>query len=132
MGPAATMHPLMPLFRGLAVLGLLALLACIRLDRPVLALLVAAAFAYPWGAVLVDGASRLPWLDELIPEGEDMSLTIECEAGTFNIGGVGCLNSYKSGIAEMPGFALNQGAAKYTWDDQTAYGMVERSVLKDV
>ncbi|MCB1956213.1 MAG: hypothetical protein KDG55_11095 [Rhodocyclaceae bacterium] len=52
----------MPLFRGLAVLGLLALLACIRLDRPVLALLVAAAFAYPWGAVLVDGASRLPWL----------------------------------------------------------------------
>ncbi|MCB2079592.1 MAG: hypothetical protein KDE55_18080 [Novosphingobium sp.] len=75
-------------------------------------------------------ATKLPWLDELIPEGEDMSLELESELGITRIDGVGCLNSYKSGIAEMPGFALNQGAAKYTWDGQTAYGMVERSVLK--
>jgi hypothetical protein len=37
------------------------------------------------------------------------------------------LNAFKHGIAEMPGFTLNQGGARYTWDGQSAYGMVERS-----
>ena len=77
-------------------------------------------------------ATKMPWLDELIPEGEDMSLELESELGVTRIAGVGGLNTYKSGIAEMPGFALNQGGAKYTWDGQTAWGMVERSVLRDV
>lgn len=93
---------------------------------------------YNEGYVYIDGrmypakATKVPWLDKLIPEGEDMSLELEYERGAARIGGVGCLNSYKSGIAEMPGFSLNQGGAKYTWDGQTAYGMVERSVLKEV
>jgi hypothetical protein len=93
---------------------------------------------YNEGYVYIDGrmhpavAKRVPWLDELIPEGEDMSLELEYDGKTASISGVGCLNSYKSGIAEMPGFSLNQGGAKYNWDGQTAYGMVERSVLKDI
>ena len=75
-------------------------------------------------------ATKIPWLDELIPNGEDVSLELESDLGTTRISGVGCLNTYKAGLPEMPGFALNQGTARYTWDDQTAYGMVERSVLK--
>jgi hypothetical protein len=61
-----------------------------------------------------------------------MSIELESDLGVTRIAGIGCLNTYKSGLAEMTGFALNQGGAKYTWDGQTAYGMVERSVLKDV
>jgi hypothetical protein len=93
---------------------------------------------YNEGYVYIDGrmydavATKLPWLDELIPQGEDMSLELEYDGKRVSISGVGGLNSYKSGLAEMPGFALNQGGAKYTWDGQTAWGMVERSVLKDV
>lgn len=45
--------------------------------------------------------------------------------------GLGCFNTFKAGIAEMPGFALNQGGARYEWGGQVVYGMVERSVLKD-
>ena len=72
----------------------------------------------------------LPWLDRMVAEGEDMSLELESELGVTRIAGVGGLNTFKAGIAEMPGFVLNQGGAKYTWDGQTAWGMVERSVLK--
>jgi len=75
-------------------------------------------------------ATKIPWFDEPVIEGEDVSLELESELGTIQIEGVSCLNTYKSGIAEMPGFSLNQGAAKYTWDDQVAYGMTERSTLK--
>ena len=75
-------------------------------------------------------ATRIPWLNDLVPEGEDVSLELESELGATRIAGVGGLNTYKSGIAEMPGFSLNQGGAKYTWDGQVAWGMVERSVLK--
>jgi len=93
---------------------------------------------YNDGYIFQDGkmypavASKIPWLDEMIAEGEDMSLELTSELGVTKIAGVGGLNTFKAGIAEMPGFVLNQGGAKYTWDDQTAWGMVERSVLKDV
>ena len=93
---------------------------------------------YNEGYVYIDGtmypavATKIPWLDELIPEGEDVSLELEYDGKRVSISAVGCLNSYKAGLAEMPGFALNQGSAKYTWDGQSAYGMVERSVLKPV
>lgn len=75
-------------------------------------------------------ATKIPWLDQLVPEGEDVGLELESDLGVTRIAGVGCLNTYKSGIPEMPGFSLNQGGARYTWDGQVAYGMVERSVLK--
>lgn len=93
---------------------------------------------YNEGYVFQDGrmvpavATKIPWLDSMIAEGEDMSLELTSELGVAKISGVGCLNTFKAGIAEMPGFVLNQGGAKYTWDGQTAYGMVERSVLKAV
>jgi hypothetical protein len=89
-------------------------------------------YVYIGGKMYPAVATKIPWLDEPVPEGEDMSLELEYDGKIARISGVGCLNSYKSGIAEMPGFVLNQGGAKYTWDDQTAYGMTERSVLKDV
>lgn len=87
-------------------------------------------YVYQNGRMYPARATRAPWLDQLIASGEDVSLELESELGTARIAGVGCLNTFKSGLAEMPGFALNQGGARYEWDGQVAYGMVERSVLK--
>ncbi len=72
-------------------------------------------------------ASKIPWLAEL-SDGQDTSLELQSELGTTRIEGLGCLNTFKVGSeGELAGFALNQGGTKYTWDGQTAYGMIERS-----
>jgi len=72
-------------------------------------------------------ATRIPWLTEL-GEGQDTSLELESALGTTRIVGLGCLNTFKVGSeGELAGFALNQGGSKYSWDGQTAYGMIERS-----
>jgi hypothetical protein len=72
-------------------------------------------------------ATQIPWLAELA-DGQDTSLELESELGRTRIGGVGCLNTFKVGSeGELAGFALNQGGTRYTWDGQTAYGMIERS-----
>ncbi|HEX8057224.1 MAG TPA: hypothetical protein VF481_11220 [Novosphingobium sp.] len=72
-------------------------------------------------------ASRIPWLEHLKERGDDVSLELESELGTTRIAGSSIFNTFRHGIAEMPGFTLQQGGAQYTWDGQTAYGMLERS-----
>ncbi len=89
-------------------------------------------YIYQDGRMYPATATVSPWLDEMIAEGEDVSIELESELGRTRIAGVGGLNTFKAGIAEMPGFVLNQGGARYAWDGQTAWGMVERSVLKPV
>jgi hypothetical protein len=76
-------------------------------------------------------ATRIPWLERLMVSGDDVSLELESELGITKIAGSSELNTYRLGIAEMPGFTLQQGGAKYTWDGQTAYGMLERSSWED-
>jgi hypothetical protein len=72
-------------------------------------------------------ATKIPWLADLTGE-QDTSLELESELGRTSIHGVGCLNTFKVGSeGELAGFALNQGGSKYTWDGQSAYGMIERS-----
>ena len=89
-------------------------------------------YIYQDGRMVQATASHSPWLRGMIPHGEDVSLVLESELGTARIGGVGGFNTFKHGIAEMPGFILNQGGAHYTWDGQSAYGMVERSSWVDL
>ena len=88
---------------------------------------------YNEGYVYQDGqwypavATTIPWLAEM-SDGQDTSLELESALGRTRIEGVGCFNTYKIGKeGELAGFALNQGGGKYTWDGQTAYGMIERS-----
>jgi hypothetical protein len=76
-------------------------------------------------------ATKIPWLERLMVRGDDVSLELESELGTTRIEGSSTLNTFRHGIAEMPGFTLQQGGAKYTWDGQTAYGMLERSSWED-
>lgn len=89
---------------------------------------------YNEGYVYVDGkmypatASNIPFLTELTPNGQDVSIEMVSEVGTFRIGGTSCLTTYKvMSEGEMAGFALQQGAVEYDWDGQKAYGMIERS-----
>jgi hypothetical protein len=73
-------------------------------------------------------ATKIPWLSSLVPSGQDNSLELQSALGTTRIEGLGCLNTFKIGSeGELAGFALNQGGTKYSWDGQTAYGMIERS-----
>ncbi|MCW1430976.1 hypothetical protein [Novosphingobium sp. JCM 18896] len=89
---------------------------------------------YNEGYVYQDGkwypatATTIPWLSDLDPTGGNTSLELQSELGITRIEGAGCLNTFKVGSeGELAGFALNQGGTKYTWDGQTAYGMIERS-----
>ena len=73
-------------------------------------------------------ATRIPWLTDLSPDANDTSLELESDLGLTRIEGLGSLHTYKIGKeGELAGFALNQGGSRYTWDGQTAYGMIERS-----
>lgn len=73
-------------------------------------------------------ATTIPWLTELVAEDYDSSVELKSELGTVRIEGLGNLNTFKVGKeGELAGFALHQGGVKYTWDGQTAYGMIERS-----
>lgn len=76
-------------------------------------------------------ATKIPWLSEL-RDGTDNSLELESDLGITRIAGIGCLNTFRVGSeSELAGFAMNQGATRYTWDGQTAYGMIERSTWLD-
>ncbi|MET0589433.1 MAG: hypothetical protein ABWZ75_13010 [Novosphingobium sp.] len=84
-------------------------------------------YVYQDGRMYPATASKIPFLSGLTASGEDVSLELEYELGTVRISGITSLTTWKSGIAEMPGFTLQQGGVRYDWDGQAAYGMIERS-----
>lgn len=90
---------------------------------------------YNTGFVFQDGrfydakVVEAPWLRELKAKGDDCSLVIESELGVSRIAGESLLSSFKPGWDTMGGLYLQQGGVRYTWDDQTAIGMIERSAF---
>jgi prepilin-type processing-associated H-X9-DG protein len=90
---------------------------------------------YNEGYVYQDGqwyparATKIPFLRDLMVAGDDVSLELESELGTTRIEGASALNTIRVGNPDTMGLTLNQGGAKYTWDGQSAYGMIERSSL---
>jgi hypothetical protein len=89
--------------------------------------------AYNEGYVFQDGtmyparATRIPWLRRIVGEGDDVSLELESDLGITRIEGVTALSTFRVGNPDIGGLNLQQGGARYTWDGQTAYGMIERS-----
>jgi hypothetical protein len=73
-----------------------------------------------------------PWLRRLLPSGDDVSLVLESELGRTRITGETLLSTFKVHEPMMPGLALQQSGARYTWDDQVAIGMIERSSSQDL
>ncbi len=79
-------------------------------------------------------AIRMPWLRRLKEEGDDASLELESALGITRIGGATTLSTFRVHNPEMAGgrFNLQQTGVRYSWDGQTAYGMMERSSTDDL
>ena len=90
------------------------------------------AVVYQNGRLVPAKVVEAVFLTRLAPDGQDVSLTIESEFGRANIGGRTAFTTYSPDVKEMGGLHLHQGGALYTWDDQSAYGMIERSSAPSV
>jgi hypothetical protein len=95
---------------------------------------------YNEGYVFQDGkmhparATKIPWLRQLLGEGDDASLELESALGTTRIEASTTLSTYRimTTADGLPvDFNLHQGGARYTWDGMTSYGMIERSCTAD-
>ncbi len=84
---------------------------------------------------IFDGARMIPakvvdapWLRRVIPSGDNVSLTLSSELGLTRITGETVLSTFRVGNRDLPGdMNLQQSGVRYTWGDETAYGMIERS-----
>jgi len=89
----------------------------------------------PWneGFLYIDGkmhrakVTKVPWLDKIIERGEDVSVELESDLGITRIEGTTTISTFRISNRDIWGLNLFQGGARYTWDGQTTYGMVERS-----
>jgi hypothetical protein len=75
---------------------------------------------------------EIPWLRRVVGEGDDVSLALESELGITRISGRTALSTFRVGHPELVGLTLQQGGTHYTWDGQSAYGMIERSSFEDL
>lgn len=85
------------------------------------------------GYVFQDGrmyparATAIPWLRDIVAEGDDVSLALGSDLGTTHISGLSTLSTFRVGNPDIGGLDLSQGGARYRWDGQEAIGMIERS-----
>lgn len=91
---------------------------------------------------LLDGGEVVParvegtrWLQEVRPRGEDVSFTLRTAGGEVRIGGATFASLFRPPRPTAAGttFPLLQSAiARYRWDDEEAFGMIERSARLSV
>ena len=75
---------------------------------------------------------QAPWLQRMQPTGEDVSVVIETAKGTTTIQGETKISTF-SAIGTDTGLfpILQQAVVRYTWDGESANGMLERSMPPD-
>jgi hypothetical protein len=79
-------------------------------------------------ATIVDA----PWLRKMQPTGEDVSVVLETESGTTTIRGESQISTYSAIGTDTGAFPiLQQAIVRYTWDGESANGMMERSMPPD-
>jgi hypothetical protein len=86
------------------------------------------AFVYQDGKMHFGKALDPKWLGELIAKGEDVSVALETDLGITRIKGTTAISTFRAAGKELWGLNLQQGAARYQWDGQATYGMIERSM----
>jgi hypothetical protein len=77
---------------------------------------------------------QAPWLGRIQDVGEDVAVVFESEElGRVRIEGETVVSTFDLTLrAEMPDFpGLYQGGARYRWDGEETYGMIERSSPMD-
>jgi hypothetical protein len=91
-------------------------------------------YVFQDGRMLPARATRIPWLQGLVGEGEDVSLELESELGVARIEASSVLSTFMI-MGRRDGlpfdFNLQQGGARYTWDGVGSYGMIERSLAAE-
>jgi prepilin-type processing-associated H-X9-DG protein len=81
------------------------------------------------GKLIAARVTRAPWLAAPPRIGDDVSLVLECELGTVEIGGVTTVSVLNLGdpTSDNALAALHQGGVRYSWDGEVASGAIERS-----
>jgi hypothetical protein len=85
------------------------------------------AVIYQDGRLVPARVVNAPFLRRIVFAGDDVSVELRSEFGTVKIKGVTALSTFRVGNPDIGGLNLQQGGALFTWDGQSAYGMVERS-----
>lgn len=84
-------------------------------------------YIYDGSRMIAARVADAPWLRRIKPMGDDVSVTLESELGFTRIGGETVLSTFRIGNPDIGGMHLQQSGVRYTWDNETAYGMIERS-----
>lgn len=84
-------------------------------------------FIYKDGRMYAARATRMPWLNDVTGQPQDVSLELESDLGITRIEGMTTLSTARVGRPDLWGLSLQQTGVRYTWDGKTAYGMLERS-----
>jgi prepilin-type processing-associated H-X9-DG protein len=80
------------------------------------------------GSLIPARVVRAPWLQTLIPSGEDVGCVLETSEGSVRIEGLTALSTFTVMPPEVGGgLHLQQAIARYTWDGEESVGMLERS-----
>ncbi|KPM54184.1 hypothetical protein ACG83_19450 [Frankia sp. R43] len=84
------------------------------------------------GELIPARVTRAPWLRELRASGGDVSVTLETSRGETTIEGQTILSTFATMGADIGSASrlhLQQALARYSWDGETANGMIERSAV---
>jgi hypothetical protein len=82
------------------------------------------------GEIMPARVTETPWMTDTQPSGEDVSFTLHTRKGSVCIVGETFVSSFRPPrpVDEGTTFPLlHSGIAKYRWDNEVAYGMIERS-----
>jgi hypothetical protein len=80
------------------------------------------------GALIPARVVQAPWLQKLVPRGENVGCVLETERGSVAIEGLTALSTFTVMPPEVGGgLHLQQAIARYTWDGEESVGMLERS-----
>lgn len=84
------------------------------------------------GALIPARVVQAPWLRKL-QANQDVSVVLESARGRITIEGETIVSTFAMGRPEMPPDfpVLQQAGARYRWDGEETYGMIERSSPKD-
>jgi hypothetical protein len=84
-------------------------------------------YVYQDGKMYPAKATKVPFLRNIMPEGDDVSLQLESALGVTRIDGVTTLATFHIGNPGVNSMNNQQSGVRYSWDGMTTYGMIERS-----
>jgi prepilin-type processing-associated H-X9-DG protein len=84
-------------------------------------------YIYQDGRMYPAHATKIPFLRNIMPSGDDVSLELESELGVTRIAGSTTLCTFHLGNPGVNSMNNQQSGVRYTWDGMTAFGMIERS-----